>query len=107
MGVVVQALRLHRGPFFYFFRMKTIGKDVYVTDEVFPGVGRAQIDSLKQDLNASARGRVRLCIHKNSDEPIHEMFIAFTGRNYVRPSRHLNKDESINVLEGAGNYVFF
>jgi cupin fold WbuC family metalloprotein len=87
--------------------MKTIGKDVYVADEAFPSVSRAQIDLLKRDLDLSSRGRVRLCIHKNSDEPIHEMFIAFLGRNYVRPSRHLKKDESINVLEGAGDYVFF
>lgn len=38
---------------------------------------------------------------------MHEMFIAFAGRSYVRPSVHLGKDESLQILRGRGRYVFF
>src|SRR2546421_11024267 len=81
-------------------KTKTIGKDVYQTDEPFPSVGLPQIESLKSEVNQSARGRVRLCTHKTNEDRMHEMFIAFTGTNYVRPSRHIKKDESLHVLEG-------
>jgi cupin fold WbuC family metalloprotein len=76
-------------------------------DEPFPSVGLAQIETLKGEVDKSARGRVRLCTHKTNEDRMHEMFIAFTGTNYVRPSRHIKKDESLHVLEGAGDYVFF
>jgi cupin fold WbuC family metalloprotein len=35
------------------------------------------------------------------------MIIAFTKDSYVRPSKHLDKEESIHVLEGEGSFVFF
>lgn len=87
--------------------MSKIGPDVYVTGEDFPSVGRPEIEYLNGLVNTSARGRVRLCTHKVNEDRQHEMFIAFTGGNYVRPSRHLGKDESLHMLEGSGDYFFF
>lgn len=88
-------------------KSRQIGPDVYVTEEPFPSVHRSDIDALIAAVPKSARGRVRLCTHKINEDRQHEMFIAFTGDNYVRPSRHLGKDESLHMLEGSGDYFFF
>jgi cupin fold WbuC family metalloprotein len=84
-----------------------ITPDVFVTEERYPSVGREDVDRLQAALPGSSRGRVRLCAHKDNADRMHEMFIAFDGQNYVRPSRHLGKDESLHMLEGAGDYFFF
>lgn len=86
---------------------KLVSKEVYVTEEEFPSVGRRQIEFLKEGVKDSPRGRLRLCAHKTNENRMHEMFIVFTGANYVRPSRHLGKDESLHMLEGDGDYLFF
>ena len=87
--------------------MKPINSDVYVAEERYPSVGRQQIQQLRQGLPGTSRGRIRLCAHKSNEERLHEMFIAFADANYVRPSIHIGKDESLHVLEGAGDYYFF
>src|SRR5262245_6853724 len=88
-------------------KSRMIGPDVYVTEEPFPSVHRSDIDFLTSAVPKSARGRVRLCTHKVNEDRMHEMFIAFTGDNYVRPSRHLGKDESLHLIESEAVYFFF
>jgi cupin fold WbuC family metalloprotein len=80
---------------------------VFIDQDPFPAIGRDEIEFLKRGLARSPRGRTRLCTHKKSDNRVHEMFISFVGRNYVRPARHLGKDESLHLLEGYGEYYFF
>lgn len=87
--------------------MKFITKEVYVTEEEYPSVGKQHIQRLRSEVANTPRGRLRLCGHKTNDDRMHEMFIVFTGDNYVRPSYHLGKDESLHVLEGDGDYIFF
>ena len=31
----------------------------------------------------------------------------FSNKTFVRPSMHINKEESLFILEGSGRYVFF
>lgn len=88
-------------------KAKAISSDVYVAEERYPSVGRQQIELMRQGLPGTTRGRIRLCAHKSNEERLHEMFIAFADANYVRPSIHIGKDESLHVLEGAGDYYFF
>lgn len=88
-------------------KMRIISSDVRVTDEMFPSVGRLEIQALRKEVPASSRGRVRLCTHKVNEDRMHEMFISFDGSNYVRPSWHVGKDESLHVLEGDADYFFF
>lgn len=87
--------------------MKSLNQDVYVADEPFPSVGARELDFLKSKVHETSRGRVRLCTHKTNEDRLHEMFIGFTSASYIRPSKHLGKDESLHVLEGSGDYVFF
>jgi cupin fold WbuC family metalloprotein len=88
-------------------RIKNLAPDVFVTNEDFPSAGRADFEFLLAGVAASPRGRIRTCMHKTNEDRMHEMFIAFTGNNYVRPSLHVSKDESLHVLEGEADYFFF
>ena len=88
-------------------KMKPVNSDVFVTEEIVPRVGRQDIEFLRKGIPASSCGRVRLCSHKLNEDRLHEMFISFDGSNYVRPSWHVQKDESLHVLEGVADYFFF
>ncbi|MDD5262502.1 MAG: WbuC family cupin fold metalloprotein [Methylacidiphilales bacterium] len=88
-------------------QLKTAGQDVYITEAKFPNVGKSELDFLESKIESSARKRVRLCAHKSNDDRLHEMFIGFTKDSYIRPSKHLGKDESLHVIKGSGDYVFF
>lgn len=55
----------------------------------------------------TARGRVRLCAHRDNDEHIHEMFIVHPEGAYIPPHKHLDKSESLFVLSGATDYFIF
>ena len=87
--------------------MKNPSGGVYISADPFPNIGENDIEFLKNITPESPRGRARICTHKTNDDRMHEMFIGFTGDNYVRPSRHIGKDESLHLLDGAGDYYFF
>jgi cupin fold WbuC family metalloprotein len=87
--------------------MNKLNNDVYVASAQFPSVGAGEIEFLKEELPNSSRGRTRLCLHKENSDRMHEMFISFTGDNYVRPSLHHNKEESLHVVNGSAAYIFF
>jgi len=88
-------------------KLRSFNPEVFITEEAFPSVGQDHSGFLRQHLNRSATGRVRSCMHKANEDRMHEMFIVFTGSNYIRPSLHLGKDESLHVLEGEADYFFF
>lgn len=88
-------------------KLRRINSEVFVAEETFPSIGSDHADFLFKNLGSSAKGRVRTCIHRSNDDRMHEMFIAFTGSNYVRPSLHIGKDESLHVLKGDADYFFF
>ncbi len=50
--------------------------------------------------------RCRICVHRTETDPLHEMLLMFAADSYIRPSRHAF-DESLYVVEGQGQYVFF
>jgi cupin fold WbuC family metalloprotein len=87
--------------------MKALNTDVFVTEETYPSIGKPDVEFLRSGVENSSRGRVRLCTHKVNEDRQHEMFISFNGSNYVRPSWHVGKDESLHVLEGDADYIFF
>lgn len=87
--------------------LKTLSPEVSVTQAAYPSINKGEISIVGTNAKFSPRGRFRVCMHKQNEDRLHEMFIAFAGRNYVRPSYHIGKDESLLLLEGQGMYVFF
>lgn len=84
-----------------------------VTPEVFEAtgdlvrVGDDDIAFLKDRVGATARKRIRLCAHKGVDDDLHEMLIVLDRDTYIRPHKHLDKAESLHIIEGAADVVFF
>ena len=65
------------------------------------------MDELKRLAQLNSRRRVRLCAHRNPQDKLHEMFIVHAMECYIRPHKHPEKVESINILEGAVDVVLF
>ncbi len=68
---------------------------------------KADLNYLKSEVYSVPRKRIRLCIHPGDDAALHEMFVVYTGLTYVRPNLHRGKDESLHILEGDADFIFF
>ena len=88
-------------------KMKQLGEEVYVSDEDIVSIGSKEIAFLKNKVNLTQRKRVRLCIHKDIINTLHEMFVVYMSMTYVKPNLHVNKDESLHILEGQADFIFF
>ena len=87
--------------------MNRLSTEVYSSAQAVPRIGMREVDFLKEALPAATRKRVRICAHKNIEERLQEMFIAFSKGTYLRPSKHMGKDESVNIVEGRADVVIF
>ena len=85
--------------------IKEFNKEVLYTGEDLVKVSSADIAILKEKALANERKRIRLCSHKDVSDPLHEMLIVHTKGVYVRPHKHLNKSESVHIVEGSVDIV--
>jgi cupin fold WbuC family metalloprotein len=88
-------------------KMKATNEEVYVADQPVVNVGRSDVEFLRERVHGNARKRVRLCAHKETDDKLHEMFVVYVKETYIKPNKHLGKDESLHILEGLADLVFF
>lgn len=51
--------------------------------------------------------RLRICMHKGVDERLHEMLMAFAASTYIRPSLHIDKEESLLVVHGLATLILY
>jgi cupin fold WbuC family metalloprotein len=65
------------------------------------------MDELKRRASLNPRKRIRLCAHRSPDDHLHEMIIVHARECYVRPHKHLDKAESMLILEGEVDVVLF
>ena len=65
------------------------------------------IDYLIRLASQNSRKRIRLCVHKNPDAQVHEMFIVHPHDAYVRPHLHVNRTESMLILMGEVDHILF
>lgn len=78
----------------------------YTTDKIVT-VGKREIDILKAELPNTARKRVRLCCHPNTNDRLHEMFVLYTKNTYIQANKHLAKEETFLILEGDADFIFY
>ena len=71
------------------------------------GLDSDVIDQLCSMAAKTSRGRVRLCVHRDSSEEQQEMLIVHPRHAYVPPHKHLGKSESIFILRGSTDYFLF
>lgn len=85
---------------------RTFNKEVLFATEPVVSIDYRSINFLKEKSLESERKRVRLCAHKDMQDPLHEMFIIHTKDTYVRPHKHV-RGESFHVIEGRTDVVLF
>lgn len=87
--------------------MKKINNEVFYADEQIVKVGFRDIRFLKGQVADTDRKRTRLCAHRDINDVLQEMFIVLAKETYIRPHKHLNKAESLHLIEGLADVIFF
>jgi cupin fold WbuC family metalloprotein len=87
--------------------LERVNDEVFVAKESIVSIGDEEIAFIRGKALASPRQRARICAHKRSEDPLHEMFIALSGHSYIHPHRHRQKSESFHIVEGAVDVVLF
>ena len=81
--------------------------EVYHSKENFFSLSKEDINRLISLAKNTTRGRVRYCSHSSGQESLHEMFIVHPKGAYVRPHKHIDKIESMLVIDGEVDYIMF
>jgi cupin fold WbuC family metalloprotein len=87
--------------------IERISEEAYQCTERLVYLRRSDIDRLKRDIPLTRRKRIRILVHPGTDHAMHEMLVVYTKATYVRPNLHIGKDESLHILEGEADFVFF
>ncbi len=88
-------------------RLRQVSEAVFIAGEGIVTVGQDDIDHLTARVGATTHKRIRLCAHRSVDDRVHEMLIVAAREAYIRPHKHLNKAESLHVIQGSADAVFF
>ena len=88
-------------------RIREENPGVFYADESLVQLTRDEINFLASRVEKTPLRRIRLCAHQNVKDLLHEMFIVHSRNTYIRPHRHLGKSESLLVLDGQADVVFF
>ena len=88
-------------------QFKKINNEVFYTEKKISQIKDSDIAFLKDNIKNTKKKRIRICTHLNEKDGAHEMFIALSNETYIRPHKHFNKSESLHVLEGSADVVFF
>ena len=90
-----------------FLTQNKVNSEVYHSKENFFSLSKEDINKLITLAKASPRGRIRYCSHSSDQDALHEMFIVHPKGAYVRPHKHLDKIESMLVIDGDVDYIMF
>ena len=81
--------------------------EVYYSNSKIPMISKKEINFLVNKSKLNSRKRCRVCLHNNTNEVSQEMFIVHLNECYVRPHKHIDKVESMLVIEGDADAIFF
>jgi cupin fold WbuC family metalloprotein len=81
--------------------------EVYYTSNVLTHISKEDLEHFKNLANQNPRKRFRLCAHNNKGDSLHEMFIVHKRECYVRPHKHIEKAESMSIIEGEVDVILF
>jgi cupin fold WbuC family metalloprotein len=80
---------------------------LFFPDQDIIEIGPKHLDAVKRAAAAAPLRRARYCLHRDHQDSVQEMVIAFCRDTYNRPHRHHGKSESFHVIEGRLAVVFF
>lgn len=87
--------------------MRVEGEGVLFAADPIVKIGDAEITFLKEQALLNNRKSIRLCMHRDIGDGVHEMFILHSKETYVRPHKHPGKDVSYHIIEGVADMVLF
>jgi cupin fold WbuC family metalloprotein len=82
-------------------------KEVIFNKKKIVKINRKKIYQLKEKALKNYSGKIRLCLHKDTQEALHEMIIVHRKDVYVRPHKHKAKTETFHVIEGSFFIIIF
>ena len=87
-------------------RFRSAGSEACWARQGNSQVSSEDVADWKVAAGVSPRKRYRLCAHQSEDS-VHEMIICLDRDTYIRPHLHLDQTESMHVVEGLAQLVFF
>ena len=81
--------------------------EVYLVPNQIATIGSNEIEFLRREVAENLKGRVRINIHPENTDLLHEMFIAIRADSYIRPHKHPNKSEAFHIVYGEVDIVIF
>ena len=89
--------------------MKTtiFNEEVLFATDAIVQIDASDIAELKQKAKQNPRRRIRICVHSDIRDSIHEMLIVHEKSCYVRPHKHINKTETFHIIEGVADIILF
>ena len=81
--------------------------EVYLASGPIAAISSAEINFLRQKVVDNRKGRVRINLHQDNCDPLHEMIIAIRPDSYIRPHKHPGKSESFHIIYGEVDIVIF
>lgn len=81
--------------------------EVLYADEPMSVISRSDLEIIERRVGSAKFKRTRLCMHSSPADRLQEMFIVQCAATYIRPHKHLDKAESMLVLAGIADILFF
>ncbi len=83
-----------------------MGEVIFNKDKIIK-IDKRKVSELKRKASMSLSGKIRLCLHKDIQESLHEMIIVQRKDIYVRPHKHKSKTESFHLVDGSFFIILF
>jgi cupin fold WbuC family metalloprotein len=80
---------------------------IYFAEEEIVKFGSKEVNFLKERVGSCSNKRNRICSHLTTKDKLHEMLICVMSESFISPAKHLSKTESLHVIEGEADIVFF
>ena len=88
-------------------KIRKESNEVLYPEEEYININNETVQWLKNLCSKNISGKIRLCTHRSVSDNLHEMLIIHKKDYYVRPHKHIDQVESMFVLEGEADYIFF
>jgi len=80
---------------------------VFFNTEDIAKINKNNILYLKDIASKSSRKTSRICLHKSTDDLLQEMVIVLNKDGYRRPHKHIDRSETICIIEGRLFLIIF
>ena len=87
--------------------MERVSEEAFYSRKPITEIDQSTIEVLLNEMEGTPRKRIRLCLHDDVGNPLHEMAIVLGRESYIRPHKHEGKTESFHIIEGRLSVVFF